>query len=53
MEKMKEIPTRSTELSFEDYREGMYNVFYGEPTFYDTEGNILKDCNGIKLWAKQ
>lgn len=53
MQKMKEIPVRSIEVSFQDYRKGMYSITYGEPTFYNAEGNILKDCNGIKLWANQ
>jgi len=51
--KMKEIPIRAKVLSFDVYEKHAFNTYYGEPTFYDKEGNILKSCNGIKLWTNQ
>ncbi|HUS50427.1 MAG TPA: hypothetical protein VMZ91_09700 [Candidatus Paceibacterota bacterium] len=50
---MKKIPIKALALSFNYYQRNAYNIYYGEPIFYDKEGNILKDCSGIRLWTKQ
>ena len=52
-QKIKELPLRAIEMSFYEYGKHFHNINYGEPTFYSEEGNILKDCNGIRLWASQ
>jgi len=52
-EKMKELPLKATEVSFDSFKRNSYNIYYGELTFYDKEGNILKSCNGIRLWTNQ
>ena len=52
LNKKRELPLRAIEMNFKEY-EKHFNINYGEPTFYNEEGNILKDCNGIRLWASQ
>ena len=39
--KMKEIPKEATEMSFDEYEKHAYNTFYGVPTFYNSQGNII------------
>ena len=53
LEGEKKIPERARKMSFDEYEKHALNTYYGKPTFYDEEENILKYCNGIRLWAKQ
>jgi len=53
LNKKRELPLRAIEMSFDEYEKHFHNINYGEPTFYSEEGNILKDCNVIRLWASQ
>ena len=38
---LREIPKNSAQISFEGYHQHKGWVNYGEPTFYDSEGNII------------
>ena len=53
LNKKRELPLRAIEMSFDEYEKNFRNINYGEPIFYNQEGNILKDCNNIRLWASQ
>ncbi len=53
LNKKREIPLRAIEMSFNEYEKHACNIDYGEPAFYNEEGNILKDCNNIRLWTSQ
>jgi len=51
--KKRELPLQAIEMSFNEYEKNFHNIDYGEPIFYNEEGNILKDCNDIRLWTSQ
>ncbi len=40
-DEMKRIPEHAEEISFDEYEKHAYNIFYGDPTFYDSQGNII------------
>ena len=44
--RMKEIPTGANYVSF-NMQINMYNIGYGNPDFYNKEGNVLKTCKLI------
>lgn len=42
-EKTEIIPEQAVEISFENYEEHKHHIVYGNPSFYDSQRNVIRN----------